>query len=274
MLIVDKLSDKWWGDVTMASKYASGAMNMNPWYSAAVCYWSIRKVRIEAELDQADDTWHAWRAQGIGSSEVGAITGSSPYSTPQNEWKKKVEAREGNVHKFDNVHTRRGKEWEPVVRDLYQKLTGWALTPICCIHDEYEWARASLDGIRDDHQMLAEIKCPTTKSWWMIKDKQNYHDYWRAQVAYQLWVTGAKLAHVLVYDAEDTSPLRKPGDRLLVFEQTRDAEMEEAMVDKLKVFWGYVERKEPPPKDWYRGESCTWDDVCKVRNGGNSRANW
>lgn len=247
----------------MASKLAPIAINTNPYEVPAFAYWKIRHMRIEAGLDQQDEVWLNWRNQGIGSSDVGSVMSLNPHKSGMEVWREKAGKKSGQTNRSDNANTARGKQYEPFVRSLYSNLTGWPLVPLCAVHDEVSWARVSLDGIRDDHRFIVEIKCPRSHNWIKMREAGTPHDYWKAQVAYQLWVTGAPLAHILVYDADDPDLTRPPGDRLMVFEYERDHAFERAMVDALTEFWGYVERKEEPPRSWYRGQKVTVEKVLR-----------
>lgn len=59
-----------------------------------------------------------------------------------------------------NINMEWGQLYEPIARDLYQKMTGNKITPIGLItHSKYSWLGASPDGLLEDGKLI-EIKCP------------------------------------------------------------------------------------------------------------------
>ena len=38
----------------------------------------------------SDTEWHAWRAEGLGASEVAGVLGISPWATPWSVWARKM----------------------------------------------------------------------------------------------------------------------------------------------------------------------------------------
>ena len=55
---------------------------------------------------------------------------------------------------------RRGRELERFARRAYERQTGIQMEPLCLVHEEFQWMRASLDGLSFDGSTLLEIKCP------------------------------------------------------------------------------------------------------------------
>ena len=53
----------------------------------------------------------------------------------------------------------RGRELERPARRAYEQQVGIQMEPLCLVHDQLEWMRASLDGLSFDGSVL-EIKCP------------------------------------------------------------------------------------------------------------------
>lgn len=244
IFIEDKYRFKEWFKAGIGSKAAACILGFNKNCSAYEQWLRItQNMKIVNGLDQDGETWHKWREGGIGSSDVASILGLSKYSSKQKEYKR----RTGEIKKTksDNVHTNRGKQWEPVVRDYYNSFTSMNFVPICIMSDlpNYEWARVSLDGWRvPDGKVILEIKCPTSDNWAAIKIN-GIHDYWYAQIQYQLWVSEAKLCHCLVFNAES---IESYSQRLNVVEVIPDVQFIEAMKVTLTDFWYCVKNKIPP----------------------------
>ena len=112
--------------------------------------------RIE-RLHQNTPEWHRWRMQGIGASDAPVIMGETAFKTPRTLWSIKTgrmqEASAGPA-------ARRGRELERFARRAYERHTGIQMEPLCLVHEEFEWMRASLDGLSFDGSTLLEIKCP------------------------------------------------------------------------------------------------------------------
>jgi putative phage-type endonuclease len=237
-LIYNK-TNSWFTSAAIGAKAAASIMRIR----TAETPYDIWKKAVDMQLkhmNQEGSEWLRWREKGIGSSEVGSILGVCPYNKPKQVWDKKVSPEK--VTQFDNVHTKRGKLNEPIVRDHYQELMGWPVNPVCIMHDQYEWGRASLDGRRDDGELIVEIKCPTSANWQKIKDS-DIHDYWKAQIQYQLWLSEAKICHCLVFNVDSDLPFAK---RLNIVEVYPDAMFIEAMVSRMEEFWKCVQDKTPP----------------------------
>ena len=94
---------------------------------------------------------------GIGASDAPVIMGETAFKTPRTLWSIKTgrmqEASAGPA-------ARRGRELERFARRAYERRTGIQVEPLCLVHGEFEWMRASLDGLSFDGSTLVEIKCP------------------------------------------------------------------------------------------------------------------
>lgn len=65
---------------------------------------------------------------------------------------------------YVNTAMQRGKDLEPIVRELYTKVTGIEIEEIgFCISEENDFLALSPDGFTKDRKGAIEIKCPSTK---------------------------------------------------------------------------------------------------------------
>jgi putative phage-type endonuclease len=184
-------------------------------------------------LEQSSADWHVWRDAGIGGSDSGAVMGMNPYRSREQVFDEKVERVSLNG---DNENTRRGKELEPEARRRYESLFGWTMKPVCVLHDDYPFIRASLDGLREDHQLVLEIKCPTPAN--HLKTIANgLPDYYFCQVQHQLLIVGAPLAHFVSF-----CPKSK-GKQLHVQPVEADKEFQEILLTELVRFWDEVQEE-------------------------------
>src|SRR5262249_277338 len=138
-------------------------------------------------LDQHGPQWLKWRQEGIGGSDAAGIMGDSPWSSAGKVIQQKITGRGPE----ETARMTRGKILEPQAREKYQLLSGIGVRPVCVVHDEYEWLRASLDGLSEDGETVLEIKCPGPKAHYQALKGVVPH-YNRAQVQQQLLITGAR----------------------------------------------------------------------------------
>ena len=84
-------------------------------------------ARVE-RIHQQTPEWHAWRMQGLGSSDAPAIMEESPWRTPKQMW----ELRTGRRTEQENTNPalRRGRELEPKARAAYEAFTGEQMEPL------------------------------------------------------------------------------------------------------------------------------------------------
>lgn len=154
-------------------------------------------------MDQSGSEWLEWRRGGVGGSDCAVLMGANPWCKPSELRQRKI----GEVQEqYENERMARGKRLEPIVRQMYEDMTGTQMTPVCVENSEFPWFRASLDGISDCGKIILEIKCPNDRAHsealrgWVPK-------YYYPQLQHQLGVTGALIAHYVSYsDAEKFAP--------------------------------------------------------------------
>lgn len=233
-----------------------------------LCKWADkvwmreRSMRKELELEQGSELWHQRRKTGIGGTEAAAIVGAA-YSdrqgnttTARDVWETKV----GDDVKGtpENAAMRRGKLKEPLARALYEHLYGWSVPPACVLHDDYEFVRASLDGLRGDDRLIVEIKSCGEANHRKLLAIQEITDplarqttfchrfnYYRYQVLLQLLITGADVCHFVGFNDDFTDHRQ-----LAVVELYPEPAEQERLLQRLVEFWQFVERREPPPVEW------------------------
>ena len=108
-------------------------------------------------LQQNTPDWHRWRQQGLGASDAPVIMGDAAFKTTRMLWSIKT----GRMQEEPpGPAARRGRELERLARQAYEQELGIQMEPLCLVHDELEWMRASLDGLSFDGSTVLEIKCP------------------------------------------------------------------------------------------------------------------
>ena len=102
--------------------------------------------RIE-RLQQNTAEWHRWRQQGLGASDAPVIMGEAAFKTPRMLWSIKTGRMQEEA---PGPAARRGRELERLARRIYEQEVGIQMEPLCLVHDQLEWMRASLDGLSFD----------------------------------------------------------------------------------------------------------------------------
>ncbi len=186
------------------------------------------------DLVQGTEAWHQFRKKGIGASEIAAIIGVCPYSTPLMVFNVKT----GRSAGFEgNSATQRGSELESKARALYEILSMEDMEPACVIHPKYEIIRASLDGITADKTKILEIKCLGKDSHAAVKAGQ-IPPHYLPQVQYQLAASGADRCDFFSFGADESHGL---------IEVLPDIEYQGMLVAKALEFWELVKADTPPP---------------------------
>ena len=150
-------------------------------------------------LQQGSAEWLAHRARHRNASETPAVLGVSPWLTPYGLWL----ARTGRRTPAVNPAMARGTELEPAARAAYERLTGHVMQPLVMVDGQYS---ASLDGITLDGDLIVEIKVPwkgRDSELWRRVEKNDTPDYVAVQIEHQLAVSGARCAHLFVFDGRE-----------------------------------------------------------------------
>ncbi|MBI1823420.1 MAG: YqaJ viral recombinase family protein, partial [Nitrospirae bacterium] len=106
-------------------------------------------------LQQGEREWLDWRCQGIGASDAPTIMGENPWKTPEELLSEKC----GGKREGPNAAMIRGTALEPLARKQFEAKVGIQVDPACLQSVEYEWLRASVDGLARNGNTVVEIKC-------------------------------------------------------------------------------------------------------------------
>ena len=198
------------------------------------------------------------RKTGVGSSDIGAVAGLSPYASPLDVWLQK----RGLATVEENEAMRWGTAMEPVIASTYERAhlaDGEHLFTPDCIwpdsvqgtlqHPEEPWILASPDRVvmhYDDRlhgakRRLVEIKTVSHRSahhWGDAHD--DVPPWYRAQIEWQMLVTGVTTCDLAALIG---------GAELRVYRLTHDPELAAMLVAIGRTFWRHVEAGTEPPVD-------------------------
>lgn len=138
----------------------------------------------------------ALRATRLGSSEIGAVAGLNPWMSKYDVYCVKRGLVESEQR--DGLAVRVGHICEGLTAQLYEEETGSTLEPGRTLtHPEHEWVVASPDRFVVGADRLLEVKFVGWRlcaAW--SREEDGVPDYVRAQVAWQMLVTGRPVCDV------------------------------------------------------------------------------
>ena len=137
---------------------------------------------------------------------------------------------------------RRGIELEPIARAAYEARTGHVVEPALAIHPEFEWMRASLDGLSFDGDLAVEIKCPGRSSHNEAKEGHVPEVYF-SQCQHILFVTGAARLDYWSFDGREG----------VLVPVEPDHAYQLLLLEKEQAFWELVKTRTPPSQTVYEG---------------------
>ncbi len=159
--------------------------------------------------------------------------GETPFKTPRTLWSIKT----GRVQEDPaGPAARRGRELERFARRAYERKTGIQMEPLCLVHQEFEWMRASLDGLSFDGSTLLEIKCPLSLRDRVSAQEGRIPSQYHAQLQHQLEVSRAQQAHYWSFHGTDG----------FLIEIRPDREYAKRLVEAEATFWQLVKENRWP----------------------------
>lgn len=138
------------------------------------------------DLEQNTPAWLEWRQNGIGASDAPTIMGENRFKSAA----ELLQEKRGPVREFaQNPAMALGTQLEPEARARYVTRTGREVRPLCLQSTRYDWLRASLDGLSENHDTVVEIKCGQSAYRWASRSG-TVPDYYYGQLQHILAVTG------------------------------------------------------------------------------------
>jgi putative phage-type endonuclease len=188
----------------------------------------------------------------IGGSDVGALLGLNPYSSPQAIYERLVDPkpRHGSSDD-DDPNKRRGKKMEPIIADEYEYKTSRKVAETeRKFHPDIPFVHASMDRIivTSEHNDptrahregpgALEIKCHNA---WVFKQamEEGVNPSYYAQLQHYLWVTGWQWGGFALFNADAW--------HLHEFDVDRDDAFISRIEDTVLTFWNkHVLTRTPP----------------------------
>lgn len=190
------------------------------------------------DVKQGSDAWKAKRKQCITATDLPILIGDSIWKTPYKLWREKVGLDE---EEEPNSRMLKGLELEPFVLEKVNQKLCLKMKPSVLLSDneDSQWAMCSLDGAqfhKDGSIIYAtEIKCPNAEDHETAK-KGKVPQKYKAQVQWQLFVTGLWVIYYASYHEED----------LVILEVKRDDSYIYQLYEKAVQFKRCVDQFIPP----------------------------
>lgn len=184
------------------------------------------------------DTQREERRLGIGGSDMPVILGLSNYKTPYQLYLEKIGAVETTTDETPAQYW--GNQLENIVRNEFAKRNNVRIDlPGTFIHPEYTFLRGNVDGFVTAWNAVVEIKCSSgfMAHQWGEDGSDVIPLQHLVQVAHYCIVSGADSAHIAVLIG---------GNDYRQYKYTRDAALEEKLIDAAKDFWMCVQTELPP----------------------------
>ncbi len=179
--------------------------------------------------DRAD--WLAKRRTGIGASDIAAIMGISPWSTPFQVWVSKMtdDAPETEL----NEDMLWGVRMEGAILDEFEERSDlWVAKRGELIRNvDRPWMMATPDGITASPSEVVEAKKTSDWSWDEIPT------HYQIQVQWQLAVTGLDKGYLVALHQ---------GRHLEIYPIEADPDMQTELIAAGEAFWNLVESGTPP----------------------------
>lgn len=180
------------------------------------------------DLEQNTPAWLAWRRNGIGASDAPTIMGENRFKSAAQLLQEKRNPQREVVANSAMVL---GHQLEPEARARYVARIGREVRPICLQSTRFEWLRASLDGLSDNHDTVVEIKCGQSAYRW-ASQWGAAPDYYYGQLQHILAVTGLPSLDFWCY---------WPGQPEVLIPVARDEAYIGRLLEREEEFWGRVQ---------------------------------
>ncbi|MFE6355920.1 YqaJ viral recombinase family protein [Streptomyces rochei] len=193
--------------------------------------------------DPDPEQWHAVRATGIGGSDIAAICGLNPWTSPLEIWFKKVgQAVPRRDDEALSEAAEMGHELEPVVARRFTKQTGLpALSnPGTLRLPDVPWALVNLDRATIENGEMGALELKTRSSYALNEWLEETPVDVQVQVQWQLMVTGWSFGYTAALIG---------GQRTIVHRIERDEKLIDDLLAIAAEFWGWVTTGTQPPLD-------------------------
>lgn len=203
--------------------------------------------------------WLERRLGGVGASDVAGVMGRSPWASPYSIWAEKIGLVEPEAEP-ETAAMRFGRDLEPVIASWFHDATGLFVageqmmiwrpgTPWFATVDGFVFDGPPVEAAPHDtdrHGVAlgvyeAKFTADPASAWAEALPEQ-----YELQAQWAMFCAGLDHAWLAAFHLAFGRPV------LVVHELERDPPLIEEAVAAVERFWGYVQRREPPPADGHR----------------------
>ncbi|MEU9470489.1 lambda-exonuclease family protein [Streptomyces avermitilis] len=193
--------------------------------------------------DASREEWHAVRKAGIGGSDIAAICGLNPWTSPLEIWLKKTgQTVPPRVDEVLSEAAENGHDLEPFVASRFTKKTGLPIfeNPGTLRLPDIPWALVNLDRTTEEDGLPGVVELKTRSSYalndWLEETPVDV----QVQTQWQLLLTGWSFGYTAALIG---------GQRTIVHRIERDEQLIDDLLAIGAEFWGWVETGTQPPLD-------------------------
>jgi len=193
--------------------------------------------------DAPREEWHAVRRTGIGGSDIAAICGLNPWTSPLEIWLRKtgqtVPPRDDAVL---NEAALMGHALEPIIATRFTAITGLIAheNPGTLRLPDIPWALVNLDRTTEEDGMPGVVELKSRSSYALADWEEETPVDVQVQTQWQLMVTGWSFGY---------SAALIGGQRTIVHRIERDEQLIDNLLSIAAEFWGWVTTGTQPPLD-------------------------
>jgi putative phage-type endonuclease len=185
-----------------------------------------------------------WRSKRIGSSDVPAILGKSPFKTARQLCKEKLGLTDSAF--FTNLAIELGKRFEDTARANIEMKLDIDFPATICQSPLLPYMSASLDGRNDENKLILEIKCVRGGPTWEKVTQGIVSETYEDQLQHQMWVSGDEKVLFYVARIEPTVNDYRVAEYALA-EAKPDKEAQEKIVRACADFYLHMTNGTLPP---------------------------
>ena len=182
------------------------------------------------QIEQGTYEWIEWRHKGIGASDAPTIMGENPWKNVSEVLRNKRGAPKAGE---ETEAMARGTMLEPEARKKYILKRGINVQPACLQSNQYEWLKASVDGLSADGSAIVEIKCGGS-TYRNVASSRQVPSHYFGQLQHILAVTGLASIDFWCY---------QPGYPELLITVPRDDNYIARLLKAEESFWQKVTQK-------------------------------
>lgn len=190
------------------------------------------------DLEQGSQEWLDLRKTKITATDAPAILSLNPWVSPE-----MLMARKKGIieEEPENDAMRRGRDLEPIAREIYEKRSSIKMNPTIRIGSGVnDWAMCSTDGesettLKNGKHFCIEIK--SGKKAYEYAKQDHIPDYYLAQIQHILWLTDCAFCHYCAFDGKEDLIVIKVFPNLAFIEEMKCKEIKfyQKMMDETYV---------------------------------------